>query len=93
MLDISEDGFKMATFDKMEQGEEHFLKIALPSAKGEKEFISVKARVQWCNKEVDFELSTLGCYLVQVGVSERFSLATFIFNNLNKKTSLPHFKF
>jgi hypothetical protein len=84
ILDISDDGFKMITLDKMEQGKEYLLNIALPPANGETKFVDVKARVEWCVKEAAPELSTLGCYLVQVDVLRKLNLATIMLNTLRK---------
>jgi c-di-GMP-binding flagellar brake protein YcgR len=78
MVDISEGGFKMITLNKIEGGEEFPLRIALPSTNGEKKVINVKARVQWCLKDDKHELSTLGCYIVQVDISDRAFLTDFI---------------
>ncbi len=85
MVDISEGGFKMITLNKIEESEDFSLRIALPSINGEKEVINVKARVQWCLKDDKHELSTLGCYIVQVDISDRARLTGFIVDkNLNK---------
>ena len=85
MVDISEGGFKMITLNKIEGGEEFPLRIALPSTNGEKEIIDVKARVQWCMRDDKHKLSTLGCYIVQVDISDRARLTGFIVDkNLNK---------
>ena len=85
MVDISEGGFKMITLNKIEEGEEFPLRIVLPSTTGKKEVIGVKARVQWCMRDDKHKLSTLGCYIVQVDISDRARLTGFIVDkNLNK---------
>ena len=85
MVDISEGGFKMITLNKIEEGEEFPIRIVLPSTNGEKEVINAKARVQWCLKDDKHELSTLGCYIVQVNISGRARLTDFIVDKtLNK---------
>ena len=85
MVDISEGGFKMITLNKIEKGEEFPLRIVFPSTNGEKEVIDAKARVQWCVKNDKHELSTLGCYIVQVDISDRARLTGLIVDkNLNK---------
>ena len=85
MVDISEGGFKMISLNKIKEGEEFPIRIVLPSTNGEKEVINAKARVQWCLKDDKHELSTLGCYIVQVGISGRACLTDFISRqNLNK---------
>ena len=85
MVDISEGGFKMITLNKIEEGEDFPLRIVLPSTNGEKKVINVKARVQWCVKDDKHELSTLGCYIVKVDLSDRACLTDFIVDKtLNK---------
>ena len=84
MVDISESGFKMISLNKMEKGEEFPIRIVFPSTNGEKEVINAKARVQWCVKNDTLELSTLGCYIVQVNISGRECLTDFIDKTLNK---------
>ena len=78
MVDISEGGFKMITLNKIEEGEKFPLRIVLPSTTGKKEVIGVKARVQWCMKDDKHQLSTLGCYIVQVDISDRACLTDLI---------------
>ena len=78
MVDISEGGFKMITLNKIEEGEEFPLRIVLPSTNGEKEVIDAKVRVQWCVKDDKHKLSTLGCYIVQIDISDRACLTDLI---------------
>ena len=85
MIDISEGGFKMISLYKIEKGEEFPLRIALSFTNGEKKVIKVKARVQWCVKDDKHELSSLGCYIVQVDILDRACLTDFIVEkSLNK---------
>ena len=66
------------------------LRIALPSSNGEKEVIDAKARVQWCVKDDKHELSTLGCYIVQVDIADRECLTDLISRqNFESITATP----
>jgi c-di-GMP-binding flagellar brake protein YcgR len=80
IVDISTGGFKMVAFSEMEEGKEYLLNIVLPEKNNEKKCIEVKASIRWCSKDIDPELITSGCHLVQIDALGRLNLSNIMLN-------------
>jgi c-di-GMP-binding flagellar brake protein YcgR len=80
IVDISAGGFKMIAINKMEEGKLYVLNIVLMVRNNNKKCVEVTVSVRWCRKDIDSELITLGCHLVQIDALERLDLDSLMLN-------------
>ena len=84
IVDISSGGFKMIAFSEMEEGNLYILNIVLMERNNKKKCVEVTVSVRWCCKDLDSELISLGCHLVQIDALERLDLDSLMLNKPNE---------
>jgi hypothetical protein len=83
MVDISAGGFKIITYNKMEQGQDYLLRINLPEESGDGRNVVVKVNVKWCNSGLN-KFFIAGCSITEIEATGRLELSTLMIKGATK---------
>ena len=83
MADISADGFKIITYNQMEQGQDYLLRINLPEENGDGRDVVVKVNVKWCNTGLN-KFFIAGCVITKIEAKGRLDLSTLMIKGATK---------